>query len=293
MAFQNLCNIATEAALEAGKLIQQHASTNDIKVEHKEYGSSIASQVVTQVDRLSQDVILKYILPTCEKYNLGLLTEESTDDNSRFQKEYFWCIDPIDGTLPFIKQTAGYSVSIGLVAKDGTPIMGLIYDPIEENLYHAIKDEGAFFNKKPMRLPELENLSSKPFTWVCDPGFEKHPKYAIIKDAIQQLANNWGYSEFKTIELGGAAMNGIWTIEHAPACYFKLPKPEAGGGSLWDFAATAAILSELGASATNMHLQKLDLNRKDSTYMNHQGALYASHKEMGKALSKVLLEINS
>ena len=50
-------------------------------------------------------------------YDLALLTEESEDDRSCFEKDYFWCIDPLDGTLPFTRNEAGYSVSIGLVAE--------------------------------------------------------------------------------------------------------------------------------------------------------------------------------
>ena len=87
---------------------------------------------------------MKHLLPTCKTYNLGLLTEEQEDDNSRFDKDFFWCIDPIDGTLAFIKKQAGFSVSIALIAKDGTPQIGVVYDPTKDNLYYAIKDNGVF-----------------------------------------------------------------------------------------------------------------------------------------------------
>ncbi|MGD8641778.1 MAG: inositol monophosphatase family protein, partial [Gammaproteobacteria bacterium] len=60
------------------------------------------------------------------------------------------------------------------------------------------------------------------------------------------------------------------------AVYFKMPKPEKGGGSLWDFAASAALFLELGYVATDFHGQPLDLNRRDSTYMNHRGVLFAT-----------------
>lgn len=281
-----LCEKAITAALEAGKLIQKYAISDDVKVEHKDYGSSEASQVLTQVDGLSQDIILSHLLPTCEQYNIGLLTEESTDDCSRFEKDFFWCIDPIDGTLPFIKRTPGYSVSIALVAKSGKPVIGIIFDPVKGNLYHAIKGEGAFKNNEKWNLSPIS--TEKVFTWVCDPGFTEHKKYAEIRAKIEKVAQQHFNGELKTTELGGAAMNGIWAIENAPACYFKLPKPEKGGGSLWDFAATAAIVNELKASATNMSLGRLDLNRTDSTYMNHEGALYASDKDIATLISELL-----
>ena len=56
----------------------------------------------------------------------------------------------------------------------------------------------------------------------------------------------------------------------------KFPKKEIGGGSIWDFAATACIYQELGLTATNFGGGRLDLNRKDGTFMNHEGVFYAN-----------------
>ena len=58
--------------------------------------------------------------------------------------------------------------------------------------------------------------------------------------------------------------------------YVKASKKESGGGSIWDFAATACIYQELGLPATNFEGGRLDLNRKDGTFMNHEGVFYAN-----------------
>jgi 3'-phosphoadenosine 5'-phosphosulfate (PAPS) 3'-phosphatase len=71
-------------------------------------------------------------------------------------------------------------------------------------------------------------------------------------------------------------LNGIHVLENGPACMLKLPKKESGGGSIWDFAATACIFQELGLPATNFEGGRLDLNRKDGTFMNHQGVFYGN-----------------
>ena len=71
-------------------------------------------------------------------------------------------------------------------------------------------------------------------------------------------------------------MNAMHALENRPGCHLKLPKPEAGGGSLWDYAATACIFEEAGAVVTDMFGNPLDLNREDSTFMNHRGVLYAN-----------------
>jgi 3'-phosphoadenosine 5'-phosphosulfate (PAPS) 3'-phosphatase len=86
----------------------------------------------------------------------------------------------------------------------------------------------------------------------------------------------------------GAAMNAIQVLESSPGCYFKIPKPQEGGGSLWDFAATAAIFAECGASARDFYGQPLDLNRADSTFMNHRGVLYATDAALAAEIQGLL-----
>ena len=77
-------------------------------------------------------------------------------------------------------------------------------------------------------------------------------------------------------------MNACWVLEKAPACYFKFPKPEDGGGSLWDYAATASLFHEAGAVASDIYGKPLDLNRPDSTFMNHRGVLFTNNHDMAE-----------
>ena len=80
----------------------------------------------------------------------------------------------------------------------------------------------------------------------------------------------------KEIAGSGAVLNGILVLANRPACMLKLPKKENGGGSIWDFAALACIYQELGLPATNFAGERLDLNRIEGTFMNHQGVYFAS-----------------
>ena len=103
---EKLTEIAVYAAKKAGGVITDF-SKQEIEVEHKDGGHTYASQVVTEVDRKAQDAILGTLNPSLNEYDFALLTEESEDDLSRFEKEYFWCIDPLDGTLPFTRKETG------------------------------------------------------------------------------------------------------------------------------------------------------------------------------------------
>ncbi len=237
-----LLKMAREAALAAGKIISSvDGSTLDLI--GKEAGVSEASNALTEIDLKAEKAILEVLNPTIEKYDLGLLTEESPDDNSRFEKEYFWCIDPLDGTLQYSKGKPGYSVSIALIKKDGTVMIGVVYDPAVKNLYHAVKGEGAFKNDNSFKV-------------ISQPG------------------------ELNEIPIAGAVMMAINTIEMAPAVFIKPPKESLGGGCLWDYAAVSLISFEAGGFNSQYDGRPLDLNSKDSLYMNKVGTIFASSKDL-------------
>lgn len=274
MDLQHLANIAIEAALSAGKIIQKHLN-DTIIVEQKEGGFTYASQVVTKVDRECERVILSYLKPTCKTFDIGLLSEETDDDKSRFEKDFFWCIDPLDGTLAFINKQPGFSVSIALVAKDGTPVIGVVFNPSTETLYHAIKGNGTYKNRSAWRIKNTNDY----LTYLTDKKLKDTPKSAEIQSILNIHKTNLGLKDIKEISGAGAVMCAILVIENRPACFLKLPKKDLGGGSIWDFAATACIYQELGLPATTFKGETLDLNKKDDTFMNHQGVYYASFKK--------------
>jgi fructose-1,6-bisphosphatase/inositol monophosphatase family enzyme len=269
MDLSQLKNIAIKAALSAGRVIQKYIHY-DVPVEKKKQGSSYASQVVTAVDKECETAILSHLLPTCVEFNLALLSEETEDDNSRFEEGFFWCIDPMDGTLAFINKQPGFSVSIALVAKDGTPYIGVVFDPSTDTMYHAIKGNGAYKNGSPW---EIKNTNDH-LTYVTDRKLKDTPRATEIENFLNENAKNLKLNGVKEIAGSGAVLNGILVLENGPACMVKHPKKESGGGSIWDYAATACIYQELGLPATNFKGDKLDLNRKEGTFMNHEGIFY-------------------
>ncbi len=271
MDLLQLKNIAIKAALSAGKVIQKYMN-DDVLVKKKNAGTSYASQVVTQVDIACEKAILSHILPTCDQFDLALLSEESEDDGSRFEKDFFWCIDPMDGTLPFINKQPGFSVSIALVAKDGTPYIGVVFNPSTNSLYYAVKGKGVFKNGSPWEIKHINNH----LTYVTDRKLKDTPRSAEIERILNETVEKLSLNGVKEIAGSGAVLNAIHVLENGPACMLKLPKKESGGGSIWDFAATACIYKELGLPATNFEGERLDLNKKNDTFMNHEGISYTN-----------------
>ena len=266
-----LTQIAIKAAHAAGKVIQKYRR-EDVVVEKKQAGTSYASQVVTAVDRACEAVILSHLLPTCEELDLAWLSEETEDDGSRFEKDFFWCVDPMDGTLPFIHKRPGFSVSIALVSKDGTPYIGVVFDPSTDTLYHAIKGKGVYKNAHPWEPKHTHDH----LTYVTDRKLKDTPRVAEIEQFLQEKVYQLGLKGIQEMAGAGSVLNAIRVLEYGPACMLKLPKKERGGGSIWDFAATACIYQELGLPATNFAGGRLDLNRKKSTFMNHEGVFFAN-----------------
>lgn len=282
-----LADLAISAATEAGQMI---ARSRPVDVQYKADRGSLASQVVTEIDRRSEDIILGTLTPTLERFELGLLTEERDDDRGRLNADAFWCIDPLDGTLPFIEGSPGYAVSIALVDRDGTPRIGVIYDPVEATVVHAISGVGAFLDQRPW--PTDPSLREEVLSVFADRSFLTRDDHEVVVDALAEVARDMGLTGVRLHATGGAAMNACWVLRHPPSCYFKYPGL-TGGGSLWDFAATACLFQEVGGVATDMHGGPLDLNRADSSNMNHRGVLFATDEPLAQRIQALYRRANS
>jgi 3'(2'), 5'-bisphosphate nucleotidase/myo-inositol-1(or 4)-monophosphatase len=292
-----LADVAINGAVSAGELISSYKNSqldiinkkHSANGPHHQIGDTLASQVVTEVDFKSQEVILEYLLPTLQYYDLGLLSEESDDDGSRFKKDYFWSIDPLDGTLRFTEGKGGYSVAIALLDRKGDPHLGVVFDPLEKTVYHAIKGVGAFRNHQPFNLPPL--IADAPLSLVHDRSFGRQKNYNDIIIALEDIAENLGFAGFHSYEYGGSVMNGCQVLEDSPALYFKFPQKKVGGGCIWDFAATTCIYNEIGAFATDIQGKPLQLNNPGTFYLNHCGVLFTGIKSVQERIGSLYLDL--
>ncbi|MCX2742737.1 inositol monophosphatase [Mangrovivirga sp. M17] len=265
-----LTDTAIEAAKKAGNYIKSFPR-EDLNVEMKDEQETLASQVVTQVDKEVESLIVEHLKDSMSEYDLGLLTEETTDDQSRLKKAFFWCIDPIDGTLSFVENQEGYAVSIALISRSGVPCIGVVYDPVNSVLYYASKGLGAYKDGHKIQINESDDLNI-----YLDRSSAKDERYEKILDHLKKQGFN-----ITGPKLGyGAVMNAIKSIENAPGCYFKLSKKSEGGGSIWDFAATCCIYTEAGLTCINEEGQPLNLNNEKTTFMHESGIIYSSNHEV-------------
>ncbi len=292
-----LTRLAEKAAKRAGSMIESIIENDprlqQVSISKKQSGSSPASQVVTEVDLKSEKIILDILQPSLQQYELALLSEETIDDSSRFVRDYFWCIDPLDGTLAFTESRPGFSISIALVSKKGEPLIGVIYDPSTHTLISSTQGAGVCKNGSAFVLTKSnqensDQLNSHKLTIFTEPSLLEHPSFTSIRSALSQTDISLPWNEIELKQGGGAVINACRVLENHPAVYFKLPKASEGGGSSWDFAATSAIFNELGLVVTDVFGKPLQLNKRGNTFMNHCGVVYASDHILAEALQKTL-----
>lgn len=160
----NSLHLALKAALKAGEEIL-HVYQSDIAVELKQDHSPL-----TEADKRSHWVIKEMV----SKTGIPLLSEEGKQIPYEQRKHWdrFWLIDPLDGTKEFIKRNGEFTVNIALIEK-GTPVMGVVYVPVEKCLYFGTKEIGSYkyefagdenlMDDWKTFLSRAENLNEKSF----------------------------------------------------------------------------------------------------------------------------------
>jgi len=111
--------------------------------------------LITTADIKSEEVLkkgLKELTP-----DIPVIGEESFSEKEKFKSSYCWMVDPLDGTTNFAHNLPWFAISVALL-KEKEPILGIIYNPIIDEFFYAIKGEGAYLNEKPIKVSTKEKL---------------------------------------------------------------------------------------------------------------------------------------
>lgn len=131
-------DIAKEAAYNAGKFIKSNYS----KIDQDDVLTKNRADYVTFVDKEAEKIIIDTIKDKFPKHSV--LAEESSESQGE-EKSYRWIIDPLDGTTNFIHGFPMFCVSIALEYNNDI-VVGVVYEPMRDELFYAIKGQGAFLN---------------------------------------------------------------------------------------------------------------------------------------------------
>lgn len=153
--------------------------------------------------------------------------------------EYFWIIDPLDGTGNFLNHNPFFSVSIALL-KNNQPYLGFIYAPFLKEIYFAQRGKGAFLNGKRTRVNNRNNFVKSYFCF-CEGGEKSREGKTRVAKFFQTI-----YPQVKEVrKLGSAALECAWVASGRAEGYFStriLP---------WDVAAGVLLIQEAGGKVTN------------------------------------------
>ncbi len=248
MDLKQLDAFAKEIIIEAGKRICASFSYDlEVEVETK----SSPNDLVTNIDRETELFFIEQI----HKFDPAhkILGEEGMGEHPDSMDGIVWIIDPIDGTMNFVKQHRHFMITIGIYI-DGVGKLGYIYDVMRGDMFHAIAGEGAWYNDSPLR--QLQPISIEEAviginaSWVTPNPKINHEK---LIELIHTVRGTRSY--------GSAAMEIAFVVSGKLDAYISMRLAP------WDIGGGIIIAKEVGAIATNLNGQALDLSGSDTFFI--------------------------
>jgi 3'(2'), 5'-bisphosphate nucleotidase len=226
MDLQKLLAIARIAASDASKEILEVYNSNDFKTETKGDNSPL-----TLADKKAHQAIVSIL----KSSNLPILSEEgkSIPYEERKNWEYFWMVDPLDGTKEFIKRNGEFTVNIALIEKQ-TPILGVVTVPVTREEYYAAKGMGAFFKvgEKITQLPKRNPID------LQQKGLRVVASRSHMNEETQQFIDQLHEPELVS---SGSSLKFMLLASGKADVY-----PRFAPTMEWDTAAAHAVVNEIG-----------------------------------------------
>lgn len=240
-------DVAIEAARDAGDIIRSH-----FYAEKSVTFKAGRSNVVTDVDLLAEGRIKELLQGQYPGF--GMMAEESAD--VRGDLPFTWIVDPIDGTRNYALGIPHFCVAIALARGDEV-ILGVIYDPMRDELFTAEKGGGACLNGSPIRVSAKTSLSESLVGF--DLGYD-----AEIGQRMLSMTNSL-WPGVTSVRIMGSAALGLAYV----ACgrldlyfhFFLYP---------WDLCAGVVLVEEAGGVITEIEGQPIDIHSRTVLASNRE-----------------------
>lgn len=244
---QNLM-LAIDAVKKAGEIVKKgFTSVNQIDTK-------LNKGFVTEVDKKAEETIISILQAGSSCY---IMSEETQSQPTN--KEIYWTVDPLDGTTNFIHRIPLIAISIALI-KNGVPIVGVLYNPLLDELYYAEESMGAYLNDQKINASDNSELV------FADHGYslENLEKFARVVSSLtgKYSVRKFGSTAYELATVAKGAVDGFI----------------AWGDELWDHAAGILLVQEAGGIVT-------DWQGKDWTAETNY--VLASNKTVHPALLKI------
>lgn len=189
---------------------------------------------VSAADRASEDVIFSFLSTLAPE--IGFLGEEGSRSGGAGSR---WVVDPLDGTANFVRGFPHFAVSLGLV-EAGAIVLGVVYDPMRDELYSARAGGGAFCNGQRLRVSGRDGLDGAFIATGFPFRVHRHidSYLRVFRDVFIRAAGirRPGAAALDLVHTAAGVFDGFFEFSLSP----------------WDVAAGAAIIREAGGVVTNL-----------------------------------------
>ena len=237
MTISELKDLAVDAARQAGDFLNQS------KLEKKEIYKEEGRDIKLIIDQDTEKLIRASLLGT----NIPILGEEYGGDIADGK---YWVIDPIDGTANYFRGLDECCVSIALMENDEA-LIGIIYNFNNDQMYTAIKDQGAFLNNTKISVSDIASKDKASITT----GF---PASETVESSMNFLHDLKGWKKVRMF--GSAALSCAYVA--SGKCDYYAEK----GVYLWDIAAGICLVKEAGGCAD---FKLIDKERYEVIFSNN------------------------
>lgn len=219
--------VCEHAAREGGAVLQSWVG----RFKAREKGPR---DLVTEADLASQEAIRGCLQGAFPDHDF---VSEEGEQEARLDGRYCWVVDPLDGTLNYVHQIPHYAVSIALL-EHGKPIVGVIYDPVSEECFQAVRGGGARLNGAPIRTSGIANLSEA----VIASSFAARVEFPAreIDQFVAAVQQSQGVRR-----TGSAALNLCYVAAGRFDAFWALST------KAWDVAAGVLLVEEAGGAVSN------------------------------------------
>jgi len=245
--YTKLLALAIKATKAASAEILKIYDSGDFQAEAKGDQSPL-----TIADKRAHQLIASILQPS----NLPILSEEGKSIPYEVRKdwEYFWMVDPLDGTKEFIRKNGEFTVNIALIKKQ-TPILGVIGVPVTNEIYYGMKGQGAFMMRDGIST-ELEKRN--PIDWDKK-NIRVIASRSHMTDETQQFINRL---KEPILVSAGSSLKFILLAVCKADIY-----PRFGPTMEWDTAAGHAIVNELNLRVVSPD-NEMDLKYNKPSLLN-------------------------
>jgi myo-inositol-1(or 4)-monophosphatase len=232
---------AVDAARQAAKVLADWRARFTVREKGR-------ADLVTEADEAAQSAVQSVIQAHFPDH--GFLGEEgSVYAAPSADGPPTWIVDPIDGTTNYVHDLPCYAISIALWSA-GELVLGVVYDPTRDEMFHAVKGHGAWLGDRRLRVTETADLGQTLLTVGFPPDQRGHE---LQLDRWKRLA----------LRTRGLRRTGSTAINLAYVAAGRFDAFWADGLKAWDVAGGVVLVREAGGMVTGLHSEDYNLFRPE------------------------------